>query len=61
MTKKSFKAAAKIVAAERIPGFVKTDPYLRYIIAHAFVEFFKSEDSNFDKDRFLAECGEIIE
>ena len=59
MTKKHFKAAAAIVAAERIPGFVKMDYEQRREIAHAFVAFFKTENSKFDEIKFLEACGVI--
>jgi hypothetical protein len=58
-TKKDFERAAKIVAAPRIPGFVKMSEENRIEIAHAFVAFFQAENPKFNRDRFLEACGVI--
>lgn len=58
-TKKDFKLAASIVAAERVPGFVKMTDEVREEIAHAFVAFFQSEVSKFNRTKFLEACGVI--
>jgi hypothetical protein len=57
MTKKHFKAAAMIVAAKRIPGFVETSVGERILLAQAFATFFQSEVPKFNKETFFKECG----
>jgi hypothetical protein len=60
MTKKDYVRAAKIVNAERIPGFVKMTDEIREEIAHAFAHFFADDNPRFNKTRFLEACGVIV-